>query len=149
MARRKASHAQRLSDSKKANFGCGQNLPFCPTPQKLKCFKRAGEKIEYIIYMLPISSNSVNNLLLLLSSRLKGSICYNKSGEYMAEINKRVGLNIRKYREKKGWSQEQLAFEADLHRAYIGQIERGEKNIGLVNLEKIAKALNIEVSKLL
>jgi transcriptional regulator with XRE-family HTH domain len=48
----------------------------------------------------------------------------------MAEINKRVGINIRKYREKKGWNQEQLAFEADLHRAYIGKIERGEKNIG-------------------
>ncbi len=67
----------------------------------------------------------------------------------MAEINRRVGLNIRKYREKKGWSQEQFAFEAELHRAYIGHIERGEKNIGLINLEKIAKALNINVSKLL
>ncbi len=66
-----------------------------------------------------------------------------------AEINKKVGSNIRKYRVKKDWSQEQLAFEADLHRAYIGQIERGEKNIGLVNLEKIAKALDIGISKLL
>lgn len=66
----------------------------------------------------------------------------------LAEINKRVGINIRKYREKKGWSQEQLAFEADLHRAYIGQIERGEKNIGLINFEKIAKALNIEINDL-
>lgn len=67
----------------------------------------------------------------------------------MAEINKRVGLNIRKYRENKGWSQEQLAFEANLHRAYIGQIERGEKNIGLINLQKIATALKIEMQKLL
>ena len=67
----------------------------------------------------------------------------------MAEINKKVGLNIRKYREKKEWSQEQLAFEADLHRAYIGQIERGEKNIGIKNLDIIAKALNINVSELL
>ena len=67
----------------------------------------------------------------------------------LAEINKKVGLNIRKYREKKGWSQEQLAFEADLHRAYIGQIERGEKNIGIKNLDIIAKALNINVSELL
>jgi len=67
----------------------------------------------------------------------------------LAEINKRVGINIRKYRDKKGWSQEQLAFEADLHRAYIGQIERGEKNIGLINLEKIAKALNIGLNDLL
>ena len=66
----------------------------------------------------------------------------------MAEINKEVGLRIRALREKKGWSQEQLAFEADLHRAYIGQIERGEKNIGLINLEKIAKALNIEINNL-
>jgi len=67
----------------------------------------------------------------------------------LAEINKKVGLNIRKYREKKEWSQEQLAFEADLHRAYIGQIERGEKNIGIKNLDIIAKALNINISKLL
>jgi len=66
----------------------------------------------------------------------------------LAEINKRVGINIRKYRDKKGWSQEQLAFEADLHRAYIGQIERGEKNIGLINLEKIAKALNVGLNDL-
>lgn len=87
--------------------------------------------------------------MLPLGSRLIGSICYNNYGDYMAEINKQVGLRIRKYRKKKGWSQEHLALEADLHRAYIGQIERGEKNIGLVNLEKIAKALNIEVSKLL
>jgi ribosome-binding protein aMBF1 (putative translation factor) len=99
--------------------------------------------------MLPISSNIVNILLLPLSSRLKGSICYNKSGEYMADINKKVGFNIRKYREKKGWSQEQLALEADLHRAYIGQIERGEKNIGLVNLEKIARALVLKPEALL
>ena len=67
----------------------------------------------------------------------------------MAEINKRVGLNIRKYRKKKDWSQEQLAFEANLHRAYIGQIERGEKNIGLINLERIAKALNVTLKNLI
>lgn len=67
----------------------------------------------------------------------------------MAEINKKVGLNIRKYREKKGWSQEHLALEADLHRAYIGHIERGEKNIGLINLARIATALSIKISKLL
>jgi len=67
----------------------------------------------------------------------------------MAEINKRVGINIRKMREKKSLSQEKLAFEASLHRAYIGQIERAEKNIGLKNLEIIAKALNVNISELL
>jgi len=67
----------------------------------------------------------------------------------MTEINKKVGLKIKAYREKKGWSQEQLALEANLHRAYIGQIERGEKNIGLKNLEKIAIALKIKIKELL
>ena len=67
----------------------------------------------------------------------------------MVEINKKVGQNIRKYREDKDWTQEELAFEADLHRAYIGQIERGEKNIGLKNLEKIAKTIGADIAKLL
>jgi len=66
----------------------------------------------------------------------------------MREINKKVGLKIRKLRNIRGWTQEKLAFEADLHRAYIGQIERGEKNIGLVNLEKIAKALKVKLSEI-
>ncbi|MCF7870060.1 MAG: helix-turn-helix domain-containing protein [Candidatus Omnitrophica bacterium] len=67
----------------------------------------------------------------------------------MAGINKKVGSAIRKTRQKKGWSQEKLALETGLHRAYIGQIERGEKNIGLVNLEKIAKALRAKLKDLL
>jgi transcriptional regulator with XRE-family HTH domain len=67
----------------------------------------------------------------------------------VADINKRVGMRIRKLREQKGWSQEFLADEADLHRAYIGQIERGEKNIGLANLEVIANALEVSLGKLL
>jgi len=67
----------------------------------------------------------------------------------LAEINKEVGKRIRLHREKQDITQEALAFEANLHRAYIGQIERGEKNIGIINLQKIAKALNIKMSKLL
>lgn len=67
----------------------------------------------------------------------------------MAEINKEVGKRIRQHREKQGITQEALAFDADLHRAYIGQIERGEKNIGLINLQKIANALGIKMSKLI
>jgi len=67
----------------------------------------------------------------------------------MADINKKVGRIIREKRLKQGLSQESLAFKSNLHRAYIGQIERGEKNIGLINLEKIAKALKIEIKDLL
>ncbi len=62
-----------------------------------------------------------------------------------SDINEEVGFNIRRIREKRGLSQEKLGALAGLHRAYIGQIERGEKNIGLKNLEKIAKALDVPV----
>jgi len=61
----------------------------------------------------------------------------------MADINVRVGKRIREYRIKRGWSQEQLALEAGLHRAYVGQIERGEKNIGINNLLKLIETLII------
>ena len=67
----------------------------------------------------------------------------------MSNINKDVGFNIRTIRQERGISQEKLAAIADLHRAYIGQIERGEKNIGLKNLEKIAKALKVKTKDLL
>jgi len=67
----------------------------------------------------------------------------------MEDINTRVGFNIRRLRENKGLSQERLADLANLHRAYIGQIERGEKNIGVRNLEKIAKALGASIQDLL
>jgi len=65
------------------------------------------------------------------------------------DIIKRIGLNITIIREQRGLTQEKLAELAGLHRAYIGQIERGEKNIGLRNLEKIAKALNVSIKALL
>lgn len=59
------------------------------------------------------------------------------------------GHKVRESRKGLGISQEELSFKADLHRTYIGMIERAEKNITLINIEKIAKALNIEVSELL
>ena len=67
----------------------------------------------------------------------------------MSNINKDVGFKIRTIRQDRGFSQEKLAALADLHRAYVGQIERGEKNIGLKNLEKIAKALKVKTKDLL
>lgn len=64
-------------------------------------------------------------------------------------IKKLVGQRIRELRERRGWSQERLAEEANLHRNYIGQIERGEKNMGVENLVRIAKALGVSTSSLL
>ena len=59
------------------------------------------------------------------------------------------GANVRKYRLLSGISQEELGYRSGLHRTYIGMIERAEKNITLLNMEKIANALNIEINKLL
>lgn len=67
----------------------------------------------------------------------------------MENICKRVGKTIRKYRMQKGISQEKLAELAELHRTYIGQVERGEKNLTLLSMERIAKALGVEVRDLL
>ncbi len=64
------------------------------------------------------------------------------------EILIKFGENVRDIRKEKGLSQEQLAFKADLHRTYIGMIERAEKNITLVNIEKIANALTISINDL-
>jgi len=61
----------------------------------------------------------------------------------------KFGSKVRKEREKRGYSQEDFAELVGAHRTYIGMIERAEKNITLKNIEKIAKALNITVSKLL
>ena len=59
------------------------------------------------------------------------------------------GNNVQKYRKERQLSQEKLAELAGLHRTYIGMIERAEKNITLCNIEKIAKALKIEIKDLL
>jgi len=61
----------------------------------------------------------------------------------------KFGLKVRLFRKSKGLSQEQLSFKADLHRTYIGMIERGEKNITLINIEKIADALEININDLI
>jgi transcriptional regulator with XRE-family HTH domain len=58
------------------------------------------------------------------------------------------GDRVRELRKEIGISQEELAFKADLHRTYIGMIERAEKNITLINAGKIAKALNVKLSQL-
>lgn len=57
--------------------------------------------------------------------------------------------NVRKFRTMQGWSQEKLAFEAGLHRTYIGMVERSEKNITLLNMNKIANALKVNIKELL
>ena len=59
------------------------------------------------------------------------------------------GKRIREERIERGISQERLGELAKVHRTYVGMIERGEKNITLTNIEKFARALNMEIKNLL
>lgn len=66
-----------------------------------------------------------------------------------SDILQKFGLRLKEIRKAKGLSQEKLAEVANLHRTYIGMIERAEKNITLINIEKIAYALNVDIKDLL
>jgi transcriptional regulator with XRE-family HTH domain len=59
------------------------------------------------------------------------------------------GNRVRQLRNERNISQEKLAEYADLHRTYIGMIERGEKNITLLNIVKIASALKVTIGELM
>lgn len=60
-----------------------------------------------------------------------------------------LALNLIRLRKQRGWTQEALAYECDLHRTYIGDIERHARNVTLDNIEKLAKALGVETWELL
>jgi len=64
-------------------------------------------------------------------------------------VLERLGGNIRKLRKRAKLSQERLALEAGLDRTYVGGVERGERNVGVLNLCRIANALRVPVSELL
>ena len=66
-----------------------------------------------------------------------------------SELLVKLGEKIRETRKERGLTQEELAFKANLHRTYIGMIERAEKNLTITNLDKIAKALEVSTSYLL
>jgi transcriptional regulator with XRE-family HTH domain len=66
----------------------------------------------------------------------------------MEPVKRRFGRRIRELREAKGWSQEGFAEQCGLHRTYIGGIERGERNVSLVNIERIASALGVPIADL-
>jgi len=64
------------------------------------------------------------------------------------QLQKRFGERVRELRRLKGLSQEALALTCDLDRTYIGGVERGERNISLVNIHKIAAALGVAAREL-
>lgn len=65
-----------------------------------------------------------------------------------ADILERFGERVRQLRKERGLSQEAFAAECGLDRTYMGGIERGERNVALRNIERIARALRIPISEL-
>lgn len=61
----------------------------------------------------------------------------------------KFGRKVRAERERRNISQEKLGELADVHRTYVGMIERGEKNITLLNIEKLAQALDLSLKQIM
>ncbi len=66
-----------------------------------------------------------------------------------ADILVRFGQRVRELRKEQGYSQEGFAYECELDRTYVGGIERGERNVALRNIERIAETLGITVAELM
>jgi transcriptional regulator with XRE-family HTH domain len=66
-----------------------------------------------------------------------------------SSILKRFGNNVKKIRKSRGWSQEELGRRSNLHRTYIGSIERSERNVSLINIERIARSLGAKIENLI
>jgi len=62
------------------------------------------------------------------------------------DIRLKIGKRLREQRNIKGLSQEKFALKCDLDRTYIASIEQGKRNVSIVNIEKISKALGISVT---
>lgn len=67
----------------------------------------------------------------------------------MSDLLERFGQKLRQIRERKGISQEKLAELAGLHRTYVSSVERGERNISLQNIGRLAAALEITLARLM
>jgi len=65
------------------------------------------------------------------------------------DIRKRLGQNVKRLREAKGWSQEDYADRAGIHRTYVSDIERGARNPTITVVEKLAKPFGVVVGSLL
>lgn len=63
-------------------------------------------------------------------------------------IRKKFGKKLREVRRSAGLSQEALGFKSSIHRTYIGAVERGEQNVSLDNIYKLARALRVETKEL-
>jgi len=64
------------------------------------------------------------------------------------DLKKKFGNKVKLLRKQMGWSQEKLALNADLDRTYIPSIEKGERNVSITVIQKIADALAVDITEL-
>jgi XRE family transcriptional regulator, regulator of sulfur utilization len=65
------------------------------------------------------------------------------------DLKRAFGQRVREFREARGWSQEEMNQHSGLHWTYIGQVERGERNLTLLSIQKIARGFKVEMAELL
>lgn len=63
------------------------------------------------------------------------------------DVRVRIGLNVQRLRRGKGWSQEELAARAEVHQTYLSGVERGKRNASVLVLERISKALSVDIEE--
>ena len=69
--------------------------------------------------------------------------------EIVMDVQRRFGLRLAELRKEKGWSQEKLSLEAEIARSYLGGVERGKRNISLINICKLAETLGVKPADLM
>lgn len=65
------------------------------------------------------------------------------------DVHDRLARNLRRLRQARDWSQEELAHHADIHRTYVSDLERGRRNPSIEVIERLAKGLDVKLGELL
>ncbi len=63
------------------------------------------------------------------------------------DVKSKIGIRIKELREKRNMSQKDLAYFADLDRSYIASVENGQRNISIINIEKVSTALGVTLKE--